>query len=74
MKVMMRLEGGKLVPPVDLKFASDVTEVDVDIPSSVLAIPKSKARVELDEILGQYACQRSAVTPVSDKNAWRNRL
>jgi hypothetical protein len=74
MKVIMRLEEGKLVPPSELKFAPDVTEVDVEIPNAVLQNRRSQARAQLDQILGRYAHQRPAVAPAKDKEIWQERL
>ncbi|NJK29224.1 MAG: hypothetical protein HC940_03230 [Acaryochloris sp. SU_5_25] len=74
MKVLMRLEQGKLVPPAELKFRSDVTEVEVEISNAVIQQPQSKARAQLDAILGSYAHQRPRVTPAKDKEIWQERL
>ncbi|NJM65215.1 MAG: hypothetical protein HC851_05850 [Acaryochloris sp. RU_4_1] len=74
MKVLMRLERGKLVPPAELKFLPDVTEVEVEISNVVIQHPQSKARTQLDKILGSYAHQRPGVTSAKDKEIWQERL
>jgi hypothetical protein len=74
MKVVMRLEQGKLVPPAELKFLAGVTEVAVEIPNTVIQQPQSKARAQLDAIWGSYAHQRPMVAPAKDKEIWQERL
>jgi hypothetical protein len=86
MKVIVRLEDGKLIVPDTIKFLPDLTEVTVEIPDEILTISEQstnvnklseknslatgKGRAELDAILGEYAHQRAGVSSQEDKEVW----
>ena len=74
MKVPMRIEDGKLVPPSGIKFLADRAEVVVELPSDALELPDSPARRQLDAIFGVHARPRPARDVEADKRRWREHL
>ncbi len=74
MKIPMRIENGKLVPPSEVRFLPDCTEVVVELPYDSLELPPSVARKQLEAILGRYARCRAAHGPENDKLRWHEHL
>lgn len=74
MKVLMKIENGKLIPPAHIQLVADQGEVMVDLPTAVIRQASSQVRQQLDDLLGRYARPRPSVTADEDKRFWHEHL
>lgn len=73
MKVLMKIENGKLILPEHIRLV-DKGEVTVELPAEAIRQEPTSARQQLDALLGHYAKARPSATPDEDKRAWHERL
>jgi hypothetical protein len=73
MKVLMKIENGKLVPPEHIRLV-DKGEVTVELPAEAIRQEATSVRQQLDDLLGHYAKARPSATLDDDKRAWREHL
>jgi hypothetical protein len=74
MKVLMKIENGKLILPDHLHLVADEGEVVVDLPPEAVRQTPTAVRKQIDDLLGRYARPRPSTAPDEDKRAWHEHL
>ena len=74
MKVLMKIENGKLILPDHLRLVANEGELVVELPAETVRRVPTNVRKQLDDLLGRYATPRPSATPTEDRRVWHEHL